>query len=236
MCRRSGTGAAAGRSRLAVIERRAFDGFNVPCAAQQEIGVIVGTPRRALHRWRGIERSGSGSSPAVEYERQLQPDLAHGPRRLSRIAIVQTDGVAQLYASAAYVMLDQAQNHRGRNDGRTIVAIAQCSQVIEPKGSTPLPALTQSGCSSGSSTEARSAFSSTSPTDRRPGAAEENDAASAPVAADVAERLFGPAGARVGHGDRVRPEADGCSRISQAGDAEAAEEPRRRITVGVVTE
>ena len=100
---------------LRSIERRVFDEFNVPRAAQQEMRVIIRNAKAGpFTDGEVIERlEDSGSMPAVEYERQLQAEsrMDHDDVLRFGLQIVKTDGVAQLYAERyAYVLVDEAQD------------------------------------------------------------------------------------------------------------------------------
>lgn len=100
---------------LRSIERRVFEEYNVPRAAQQKIRVILrGAKAGAFTDEEVIERlENSGSSPAVEYERQLQSEsrMDHDDVMRFGLQIIKNDGVAQLYAERyAYVIVDEAQD------------------------------------------------------------------------------------------------------------------------------
>jgi DNA helicase-2/ATP-dependent DNA helicase PcrA len=100
---------------LRSIERRVFDEFNVPRAAQQKIRVVIREAKAGpFTDGDVIERlEDSGSVPAVEYERLLQSEsrMDHDDVLRFGLQIIQTDGVGQLYAERyAYVLVDEAQD------------------------------------------------------------------------------------------------------------------------------
>lgn len=100
---------------LRLIERGVFEQFNVPRAAQQEIRFAIReakagpfTDAEVLDR---LEVSGSAA--AVEYEQILQAEsrMDHDDVLRFGLRIMQTAGVAQLYAERfACVLVDEAQD------------------------------------------------------------------------------------------------------------------------------
>lgn len=100
---------------LRSIERRVFDDFNVPRPVQQEIRVIIReakagpfTDGEVIDRLEEV-----GSEPALEYERLLRAESRMDHEDVLRfgLRVIQTDGVAQLYAERfAYVLVDEAQD------------------------------------------------------------------------------------------------------------------------------
>lgn len=100
---------------LRSIERRVFDEFNVPRQAQQEIRVILRNAKAGPFTDREViaRLDEAGSAPALEYERLLQSEsrMDHDDVMRFGLRVIQTDGVAQLYAERyAYVLVDEAQD------------------------------------------------------------------------------------------------------------------------------
>lgn len=100
---------------LRSIERRVFDEFNVPRAVQQEVRVLIRDAKAGpFTDGQVIERLEEGdSAPALEYERLLQSEsrMDHDDVLRFGLQIIQTEGVAQLYAERfAYVLVDEAQD------------------------------------------------------------------------------------------------------------------------------
>jgi DNA helicase-2/ATP-dependent DNA helicase PcrA len=100
---------------LRSIERRVFDEFNVPRAVQQEFRAVIRdakagpfTDDEVIDRLNDV-----GSEPALEYERLLRAESRMDHEDVLRfgLQVIQTDGVAQLYAERfAYVLVDEAQD------------------------------------------------------------------------------------------------------------------------------
>lgn len=233
---------------LRSIERRVFDEFNVPRPVQQEIRVIIRnakagpfTDGEVIGRLEEID-----SGPALEYERLLQSEsrMDHDDVLRFGLQIIQTEGVAHLYSERyAYVLVDEAQDlTRVQYDlvepigrGCTVFAGDKAQGIYGFAGADPDWVFDRIGDRSPISVHLDKSYRSTPEV--------------LAVVNAVAGALGGPAlmaanpGSWAGRGraclavfDAPADEAEWLlNQISHWQNEAAAEDPPRRITIGVLT-